>query len=111
VIETVMLSVAPTRWRPAADVCETDATVSVAVELAGVDEEDLEIELYPDALVVEGLRRPASFPPDGVYLQAEIRPGPFRLVVPMPSPVDLEGVQARYERGLLTIELPKATGR
>jgi HSP20 family protein len=51
------LVLAHPRWRPVADTYETIATVEVIVELAGVDEDDVELLLFDDALVVQGLRR------------------------------------------------------
>jgi HSP20 family molecular chaperone IbpA len=42
-----------------------------------------------------------------VYQAAGIRQGPFRAEVPLPVPVDAERVEARYDRGLLSITLPK----
>ena len=103
---TVM--VAPPHWRPPADVCETAAAITVTVEVAGVDPDDLEVLLFEDALVVEGERRLQACAPDGVYHSAEIRHGPFRLQVHLPAAVDGEGIDARYDRGLLHIVLPKA---
>ena len=42
------------RWRPDADSYETAATMEIIVDLAGVDEEDFEVQLFEDALVVSG---------------------------------------------------------
>jgi HSP20 family protein len=89
-------------------VYETEAAVCVTVELAGVEQDDLEVLLFEDALVVEGARRPVLCAPGGVYHSAEIRHGPFRLELPLPVAVDGDsGPEARYERGLLHITLPK----
>ena len=46
-----------TRWRPDADAYETTSTVEIIVDLAGVDEEDFEVQLFENVLVVEGRRR------------------------------------------------------
>ena len=94
------------RWVPDADVYETADTVEVRVDLAGVDEDDFEVHLFEDALVVEGRRHlPANAAV--VYHAAGIRQGLFQVDVPLPAPVDAERVQARYERGVLAITLPK----
>jgi HSP20 family molecular chaperone IbpA len=45
-----------------------------------------------------------------VYHAATIRQGPFQLEVPLPAPVRSEQVEARYDRGLLRITLPKRAG-
>jgi HSP20 family protein len=95
-----------TRWRPDADTYETAATFEVIVDLAGIDEEDFEVQLFEDALVVEG-RRGLSAEDAETYHSASIRQGPFRLEVPLPAPMDPERVEARYDRGLLRITLPK----
>jgi HSP20 family protein len=103
------VTLAPARWRPATDVSETAAGFAVTVELAGVDPESLDVQLYEDALVVEGTR-PATGSADGVYHSAEIRYGPFRVEVPLPGLPEAivpERIDARYDRGLLQITLPR----
>ena len=95
------------RWRPDADTYETASTVEIIVDLAGVDEDDFEVQLFEDALVVEGRRQLPSCQAEAVYQAAGIRQGPFRLEVPLPAPVDPERVEARYDRGLLHVTLPK----
>jgi HSP20 family molecular chaperone IbpA len=95
------------RWRPDADTYETASTVEIIVDLAGVDEDDFEVQLFEDALVVEGRRQLPSCREGAVYHAASVRQGPFRLELPLAAPVDPERVEARYDRGLLRITLPK----
>jgi HSP20 family protein len=102
------VSVAPIEWRPPADVTETPETFVVVLELAGLDEDAVEINLYEDALVIEGERRFEPCAEGGVYHTAEIRQGRFHLEVALPGGVDQEAVLAAYDRGLLRVELPKA---
>jgi HSP20 family protein len=97
----------PTPWRPDADTYETATAVEVVVDLAGVEEDDFEVQLFDDALVVEGHRQPLSCREGAVYHAAGIRHGPFRVELPLPAAVDPERVEARYDRGLLRITLPK----
>lgn len=96
-------------WRPAADLCESATAIEVIVDLAGVDQDALDVLLYEDALVVEGQRHLTASEPSGVYHQAEVKQGPFRLELALPAAVDLDGIDARYERGLLRITFPKLT--
>jgi HSP20 family protein len=98
---------AQTYWRPAADVCESDRAIDVIVDLAGVDQDTIEVVLFEDALIVEGQRRLSPATPNGVYHVAEIRQGPFRLELALPAAIDQERVDARYDRGLLRITFPK----
>jgi HSP20 family molecular chaperone IbpA len=97
-------------WQPEADTYETAATIEIVVDLAGVEEDDFELQLYEDALVIAGRRRLPS-PREGVvYHAAGIRRGPFKLELTLPAAVDPAGVQARLERGLLRITLGKRGG-
>jgi HSP20 family molecular chaperone IbpA len=97
-------------WRPDADTYETESTIEVLVELAGLDEDDFEVQLFEDVLVVEGDRRLPSCAEGAVYHAAGIRQGPFQVEVVLPAAVDAERIEARYERGLLRVTLPKRAG-
>jgi HSP20 family protein len=103
--------VVPTAWRPATDVCETPESLMVTAELAGVLDEDIEIALYRDALVVDGVRRSQPCGTDAVYLVAQIRDGAFHLEVPLAVDVDAYRTSATFENGILLISLPKLGGR
>jgi HSP20 family protein len=95
------------RWQPEADTYETATTVELTIDLAGVDEDRVELQLFEDVLVVEGRRQLPSCPETAVYHAAGIRQGPFRVELPLPAPVDPERVETRYDRGLLCISLGK----
>lgn len=95
-------------WRPLADIQESAEMMTVKIELAGMKEEEIEVTLYADALVVSGERRDDHKHEAGIYYhEAQIRYGPFRVEVFIPSPVNREAVTARYENGFLWVDLPK----
>lgn len=97
-------------WRPDADTYETAGSIEIVVDLAGVEEDDVDVQLFEDALVVEGRRQLPACEEGAVYHAAGIRQGPFRLELPLPAPVDPERVEARYDRGLLRVTLAKRVG-
>jgi len=99
------------RWRPNVDVYETPHALLVIVELAGVDPDALDVQLFTDALAIEGVRRLPPPEEDAVYREATIAQGPFRVDVPLPAPVDAESVTAEEAHGILTIRLPKRQER
>lgn len=101
--------VAAPQWRPRADVWETPPSYVVRADVPGVNDDDLRVLLHPDVLVIEGTRR-AERPESSRCHVAEIRSGPFRLVLRLPADVDPESADARLDRGVLTIVLPR-TGR
>jgi HSP20 family molecular chaperone IbpA len=104
------LRLAQSRWRPDVDAYETATTLEVVVDLAGVEEDDFEVQLFEDALVVEGDRRLSAPKEMTMYHAASIRQGPFRVEVILPKPIDAEHVEAHYEHGILRISLPKRAG-
>ena len=99
-----------TRWRPDADIYETASAFEIVVDLAGVGDDDFEVQLFEDALVVEGQRRLLAPRESAVYHAASIRQGPFRLNLSLPGPIDADRVEAHYDRGLLRVTLPKDDG-
>jgi HSP20 family protein len=95
-------------WRPPADILESAERMTVQVELAGMKDEEIEVTLYEDALVISGTRSNDAERRETLYYhEAQIRYGPFRVEVLLPSPVDRDGVTARYEQGFLWVDLPK----
>ena len=96
-------------WRPPMDVYETEDSVVVLMEIAGLTANDYEITLSGRILTVAGERRS----PAGklVYQQMEIRHGRFRAQVHLPWPLEPTGQTASYENGFLKITLPKAQVR
>ena len=93
-------------WRPATDVYETDNSLIVKVEIAGMVERDFTISLSNRTLTVTGVR----CDPEAklAYQQLEIPYGHFKTEVFLPYVVDYEAIGATYKDGFLTILLPKA---
>ena len=77
----------------------------VQAELAGIDPDELTLEIEGRELVIAGHRRPADS--EGrMYQQLEIDFGPFRRVIPLGADVVPDAARATYRDGILRIELP-----
>lgn len=97
-------------WRPPMDIHETEDALLVKLEIAGVDEDDLDVALYPNALVIHGIRRDdVDHTNVACFHAAQVRYGPFHVEVALPAPVHQEDVNATYRDGFLRVRLPKAT--
>ena len=107
VIDGFRVRFAQTYWRPAADVCESAREIQVTIDLAGVNQDELDVILFEDAVIVEGKRRTPDCGPNVVYHLAEIHQGRFRLELTLPTIIDQDHVEASYDQGLLRITLPK----
>jgi HSP20 family protein len=96
-------------WAPSIELKETDEGVVVRAELPGVDPKDVDVELDDGRLVLSGRREEREEKKEGETTFSEFRFGSFRRVVELPAPVDAESVKATCEKGVLTVELQKAT--
>ncbi len=92
---------------PATDVKESDAAITLAVELPGLSEEDVEVSLQDGILTMKGEKRfERDEEKDAVHL-VERRYGSFRRSFRVPDTVDPEAVAASFDKGVLTVTLPK----
>ena len=95
-------------WRPPTDVYETEDMAVVRVELAGAHQEAFQVSFADQVLSVTGHR---DDPADKLaYQQMEISYGEFRTDVFIPWQVNEDEIEATYEDGILTVQLPKTPG-
>ncbi len=94
-------------WVPQMDIYETKEEVFIWAELAGVEKENLEVEINSKAIRIFGVRKEVPKEPRGTYRLAEIRYGKFERVLYLPSPVDTEVVSSVFNNGLLSIRVAK----
>jgi HSP20 family protein len=95
-------------FRPQADCVrsENPPALYVVVELPGVDPASIKVVAADHMLVVAAERRRP--PISGRYQQLEIEYGTFQRRIQLDEPVDPAAASARYEQGMLTVELPIA---
>ncbi len=100
-----------TGFSPAVDVVYTSdpPRAIVTAELAGVAPEEVELEIQGRQLILSGTRGPAPVEAD-LHQQIEIERGPFRRIVELGAEVVAAQATARYEDGMLRVELPLAPG-
>ena len=94
-------------WYPAADVYQTPDGWVVKVELAGVSEEEIEIEIQGNALSIAGCRKDRSCAAGVSYQQMEITYSNFEKTLRFPTPIDGATIEHSVENGLLIITLRK----
>lgn len=92
-------------WRPPSDVFETEQAVVLRIEIAGLRQGELKIELNGRTLTVRGNR--LDSPVGRAYHQMEIHFGEFSLEFELPAAVAAEMVSTEYEAGFLWLTLPK----
>jgi HSP20 family protein len=99
----------PAGFHPHVDVyyCGEPSKAIVKADLAGVDVDNVRLEVRGRVLVISGERRPRDT--EGrVYQQIEIEHGPFVREIELGTDVDAQSARATYEDGILQVELPLA---
>lgn len=92
----------------AADVVETDDHIEVSIELPGLDEKDLDVSVAADGLTIRGEKRvERQEEKKGFYLSERSYGSVFRSI-PLPPGVDVDGAEAKFGNGVLTVTLPKS---
>lgn len=92
---------------PKLDVAETDKAVEVTVELPGLSEQNLDVELMSDCLKIHGEKKDERETKERNFHRTERSFGSFERVIPLPAKVNREGVQATFKNGVLSVVLPK----
>lgn len=100
-------------WQPATNVYESRECYYICVELAGVEQDRIDVECIDGTRVLlRGTRetpRPVdvdTHAPLSVYV-LEIDEGAFRREIDLPEPVDVDRIDECYRQGYLWIRLPK----
>jgi HSP20 family protein len=102
-------------WTPAVDMYETDDSLVVLLELAGVDADKTEVQAEAALLTIRGERRERHVEREEheqrTYHALEIPYGRFERSVRLPAGIDTSAAEASYRDGLLEIRLPKRAPR
>jgi len=94
-------------WRPNIDVYESAGEIIVLADMAGLNKEELHIEVYSKKIKIAGVRKAIQLLQNARYCQAEIPHGYFERQVVLPEPVDAQSAQASYADGILMVRMNK----
>lgn len=97
-------------WTPAVDIFETDEALVLEVEVPGLDQEEVHLEVNGGVLTVKGERREGLEEKVESYVRAERPHGSFNRSFTLPTGVDQNAIKARLRNGVLRVELPKTAG-
>ena len=95
-------------WVPPLDIFETQEKYVVVLELPGISPDAVEVSVEASTLTVKGERRFYDGIPEESFHRVERRFGPFARSLSLPSTANAEGIEASFDKGVLTVEVPKA---
>ncbi|MBM4274293.1 MAG: Hsp20/alpha crystallin family protein [Deltaproteobacteria bacterium] len=94
-------------WAPAIDVSETADQVVVMAEIPGIEVKDIDISLTGDMLTIKGEKKSEREEKKENYHLVERSYGSFSRSLKLPAAVDADKIEAKYDKGVLTIACPK----
>jgi HSP20 family protein len=100
-------SLTTSSFAPAVDVYEDEHQVTLKIEVPGIDEKDIDIQVENNILTVHGERKIEKEEKEENYRRVERQYGSFTRTFTLPTTVDTESVSATYDKGVLKIALPK----
>ena len=99
-------------WRPAVEVKQNDKEYKIKVQLPGVEKDDIEVELDNDFMTIiaeihEEKEENEQKAKNERYHTSEFRYGKYKRTISFDHPVKTEESNAVYDKGILTITIPK----
>lgn len=94
-------------WRPNVDVYESNDEIIVLADMAGLNKEELHIEVDRKKVKIAGVRKAIQLLQNARYCQAEIPHGYFERKVMLPAPVESQSAKASYADGILMVRINK----
>jgi HSP20 family protein len=95
------------RWVPPMDLVETPDHYVLRADLPGLSEKDVSVELESNVLTISGERKAAHTDEKDGYRRIERSYGSFSRSLTLPEGVHPEAVEARFDRGVLEVKIPK----
>jgi HSP20 family protein len=99
------------RWVPPMDLVEADDHFVLKADLPGLNEEDVSIEIQDGSLVISGERKSEHEQRERGWYRIERSFGSFSRSLSLPEGVNADAVTAEFDRGVLTVRIPKPEER
>lgn len=96
-------------FMPKTDVVDAGDAVVVSLEVPGMSKDDLELTVEDGMLVVKGEKRHESESEENGCYRTERSYGFFQRAIPLPEDLKLDAVDAKMDKGVLSVRIPKDT--
>lgn len=93
--------------KPNVDIAASDKEYTITVEVPGVEEDKIKLELADNTLTIKGEKKQESEKKEKDFYRVERSYGSFQRVLSLPEDADQDGIDAQFKNGVLTITLPR----
>tara|TARA_R110002020_G_scaffold48855_2_gene139510 strand:- start:4155 stop:4640 length:486 start_codon:yes stop_codon:yes gene_type:complete len=97
--------------RPAIDITENDKAITLTAELPGMSEEEVDLSISDGMLMLKGEKTVSHDSKQDDSVVTERNYGSFLRSFPIPDRVDQEAIDAKFDKGILKVTLPKKPGQ
>ena len=97
----------PARFQPHIDVVDEGDALRVTAELPGVEREDLHTTVENGTLVLRGEKKQDMRSEEQGCYRLERAYGAFLRTIPLPEDVDIDKIDARFDKGVLNVRVPR----
>jgi HSP20 family protein len=97
-------------WMPPVDVAESPDRFTITLEVPGLSREDIQVTVQDGKLALKG-ERPADDARSVRYERVERGHGRFSRTFALPGATEAAAVEADLQNGVLTVVIPKVSGR
>ncbi len=94
-------------WAPSMDISEDKEAITIKVDLPGVKQQDIDIEVTGKTLTFKGERKSEEEKKDKNYHRVERFYGSYSRSVTLPDYADMGRIKAEYKNGVLEMSIPK----
>lgn len=93
-------------WIPPVELRQEGNNLVARVDLPGMDENDIKVEVTEDGLEISGEREQETTSEEGGTRRSEISYGRFYRLIPLPESADTENAKANFQKGVLEVTIP-----
>lgn len=97
-------------YRPQIDVGADSNSYEIKLDVPGIDESDLSIEVRDDVLMIRGEKQDRNESKDKHYYRVERSYGAFQRTLALPDDANADKISARLDRGVLCLQIPRRKG-
>ena len=97
-------------YRPQIDVSGDDNCYEISLDVPGLTEDDLSLELQDDVLTIKGHKEKRNESKDRQYYRVERSYGSFQRTLALPDDANADEIKASLDKGVLRLEIPRRSG-
>jgi HSP20 family protein len=93
--------------KPMVDISANDKEYTISIEVPGIEQDDIKLEIHNNTLTVKGEKRQEKEEKKKDYYRMERSYGAFQRVLSLPEDADQDKVAATFKNGVLSVNVPR----